>query len=373
MARKTFGSIIKRGQSYHGRWRKNGHEYYTATVSTRTEAQQLLDLVHSEIVRGEWNENRIYTTEGAKQKIATIKEWIPYWVEYMETLGKSPNTIRTYRSRWVAHIAPYFGENTQLAHITSLDIHKFLKHLNSTQSPASARSIMRDFSAGLTAAQKLHVIKEKPQMPDGFFSKPSRRPNSYTTYSYKEIKQIIEATPERYRAAIVAASLGCLRSGEVAALRRKDCGKTGDWIEVSRATKRDRHGQVVVGPPKSNAGYRTIQLDGYAAGILKYHLDTFTPPGKDALLFPPLRYPAKFITDKALRNILHKACEDAGLPVGRFHDLRHSGLTLYGRAGATIADLMARAGHSDPKTVMIYQHSSARRDAELAARMAAEA
>ena len=51
------------------------------------------------------------------------------------------------------------------------------------------------------------------------------------------------------------------------------------------------------------------------------------------------------------------------------HELRHTGLTLYGQAGATLADLMARAGHTSAETVMIYQHSSAVRDRELAARM----
>ena len=53
----------------------------------------------------------------------------------------------------------------------------------------------------------------------------------------------------------------------------------------------------------------------------------------------------------------------------RFHDLRHTGMTLYGQAGATLADLMRRGGHTSPDTVMIYQHSNRRRDLELAQRM----
>ena len=59
----------------------------------------------------------------------------------------------------------------------------------------------------------------------------------------------------------------------------------------------------------------------------------------------------------------------AGIPAVTVHELRHTGLTLYGQAGATLADLMARAGHTSAETVMIYQHSSADRDRELAARM----
>ena len=44
-------------------------------------------------------------------------------------------------------------------------------------------------------------------------------------------------------------------------------------------------------------------------------------------------------------------------------------MTLYGQAGATLADLMRRGGHTSPDTVMIYQHSNRRRDLELAQRM----
>lgn len=53
-----------------------------------------------------------------------------------------------------------------------------------------------------------------------------------------------------------------------------------------------------------------------------------------------------------------------------FHGLRHSGLTLLGQCGATLAELMHRAGHSDVERVIIYQHSSRERDAALADKLA---
>ena len=41
---------------------------------------------------------------------------------------------------------------------------------------------------------------------------------------------------------------------------------------------------------------------------------------------------------------------------------RHTGLTLAAQSGATIAELQARAGHSTPSTVMLYQHATEVRD-----------
>ena len=45
---------------------------------------------------------------------------------------------------------------------------------------------------------------------------------------------------------------------------------------------------------------------------------------------------------------------------------RHTGLTLAAQSGATIAELQARAGHSTPSTVMLYQHATEVRDRALA-------
>ena len=46
-------------------------------------------------------------------------------------------------------------------------------------------------------------------------------------------------------------------------------------------------------------------------------------------------------------------------------DLRHSGAAL--AAGATLAELMARLGHSAPQAAMGYQHAAQGRDKQIAA------
>jgi len=51
----------------------------------------------------------------------------------------------------------------------------------------------------------------------------------------------------------------------------------------------------------------------------------------------------------------------------RWHDLRHSGAVLAAATGASLAELMARLGHSTPQAAMRYQHAAQGRDRELAA------
>jgi integrase len=54
-------------------------------------------------------------------------------------------------------------------------------------------------------------------------------------------------------------------------------------------------------------------------------------------------------------------------PDRRFHDLRHSGAVLAAQAGATLAELMARLGHSTSAAALRYQHAAQGRDKAIAA------
>lgn len=53
----------------------------------------------------------------------------------------------------------------------------------------------------------------------------------------------------------------------------------------------------------------------------------------------------------------------------RFHDLRHTGLTIFAQEGATLAELIRRGDHSDMRFVLRYQHATMARDRELADQM----
>ena len=59
----------------------------------------------------------------------------------------------------------------------------------------------------------------------------------------------------------------------------------------------------------------------------------------------------------------------AGLPTVHFHHLRHAGLTLSAQGGATLAEVMRRAGHSSAAAALRYQHAADRRDAVIASRL----
>ncbi|EST26293.1 hypothetical protein N566_24110 [Streptomycetaceae bacterium MP113-05] len=56
-----------------------------------------------------------------------------------------------------------------------------------------------------------------------------------------------------------------------------------------------------------------------------------------------------------------------GMPDGfRFYDLRYTGHTLSTQSGATLKGTMVRAGQSSERAALIYQHSNAERQKEVA-------
>ncbi len=63
----------------------------------------------------------------------------------------------------------------------------------------------------------------------------------------------------------------------------------------------------------------------------------------------------------------YKARAAAGREDLRFHDLRHTGAVLAASTGASLAELMARLGHSTHGAALRYQHAAADRDRVIAA------
>ena len=122
-------------------------------------------------------------------------------------------------------------------------------------------------------------------------------------------------------------------------------------------------------PPKSEAGTRTLSIPARIIPLVRAHLDTWTGPAPDDFVFHRANDQRAPIHPNSLRNAWNRARESAGIPHFKFHDLRHTGLTIYAQQGATLAELLHRGGHSDVSVALRYQHASRERDAALASLM----
>ena len=139
-----------------------------------------------------------------------------------------------------------------------------------------------------------------------------------------------------------------------------------DICRVRAAFVERSTGEILLGPPKSRAGRRTVGIPQALVPILSQHLATYAEPEPTALAFPgakggPLR-----------RGNFNRmsAWPRAALAIGveglHFHDLRHTGNHLAAESGAKLRDLMARMGHDSERAALIYQHHSRGADQAIA-------
>jgi integrase len=103
--------------------------------------------------------------------------------------------------------------------------------------------------------------------------------------------------------------------------------------------------------------------------ILEHHLGTFVSSAPDSYVFTGKK--DQPVSVASLTSAWKRAEMKIGRPEIRPHDHRHTGLTLAAALGATLAELMYRAGNSSPAAALRYQHTIKDRDRTLADAMAA--
>jgi integrase len=172
----------------------------------------------------------------------------------------------------------------------------------------------------------------------------------------QEVWALAGAMPERYRASVIVAFCSGLRAGELFALQRRHVDLEAGTLHVEQSLSRSGGAAARFSSTKTRAGRRTVALPAIAVQELANHMARFTPPGRDALVFGtangrPL--------DPGSRSVMFRRARAA---IGRedltWHDQRHSALTLVASTGATLPELMQRAGHSSPRAALHYQHAS---------------
>jgi integrase len=141
-------------------------------------------------------------------------------------------------------------------------------------------------------------------------------------------------------------------------------------VRVRQAFVEVRGAGLVLGPPKSRAGVRTVALPKSVRPMLKQHMVDCVGKAPDAFVFTGEN------GRPIWRGTFNKLVKwsDAVAAIGatglHFHDLRHTGNSLASRApGASLRDVIPRMGHDNPRAALIYQHASSEADQGIAASM----
>jgi integrase len=121
----------------------------------------------------------------------------------------------------------------------------------------------------------------------------------------------------------------------------------------------------VFGPPKTDAGKRTVVIPSLILPDIRDHLSSQVKPDPNALVFvsptsPLLRH------SNFRKRVWLPTQAAAGLTCVHFHDLRHAGNLLIAHAEANLREPMDRLGQSRSRPALIYLHSTSDRQRTLA-------
>jgi integrase len=182
--------------------------------------------------------------------------------------------------------------------------------------------------------------------------------------SIPQVFEIADTIEPRFRAMVLVGAFVGLRLGEMLALTRERIDLLHGRIRVVEQYQELKDGTRVLGPPKSDAGVRTVAIPAMLKPELEQRLATYASAGKKGLVFcgpngQPLRRATWYSAWK-------RAMAGLGIEGMKPHDLRHTGNTLAAMTGASTKELMARFGQSTSRAALIYQHATQDRDHEIA-------
>jgi integrase len=333
-------------------------------------------------------------TDKPPEKI-TFAAYATTWLADRHVAGRpiKPRTRAHYAAILEAHLLPEFG-SARLNAITAADVRGW--HASTLVDKPTLRSHAYSLlSSIMGSAVRDELIAANPCRIVG--AGRTTRVHKIRPATVDEITALAAAMPERLQLMVLLASWCALRYGETIELRRADIDLGAEVIRIRRAAVRVG-GTFEVSTPKSDAGVRDVAIPPHLIPTIEDHLAKYVGRKRDSLLFPagegrdniniiahrgesirggegrdniniiganPAR--ERHLQPSTLMRHWYKARTAAGRPDLRFHDLRHSGAVLAAATGASLAELMARLGHSTPTAAMRYQHAAAGRDREIAA------
>jgi integrase len=306
----------------------------------------------------------------ADSQSVTVKEAADLWIKAAEANDRERGTIEQYKQMRDLHIVPLIGAE-KLSRLSQPKVEAFRDTLLESRSKAMASKIVRALSRLLGDAVRRGLIAQNVAR-DVKVVRPKREKPKVVIPTKEEAKAIIEHAGEGMKPFVMVAIFAGLRASELRGLRWSDVDLKGRTITI--AQRADKYGGL--GPPKSEAGYRTIPISAALVGELRAW-KLRCPNGDLGLVFPnsegglqdyshlmkrrfnPLLVKAG-VCDRVMVNGEPKL-DKKGAPVMRarygLHNLRHAAASAWIKQRIDLKRLQVWIGHEDiALTLGTYGH-----------------
>ncbi|MDE3206834.1 MAG: site-specific integrase [Acidobacteriota bacterium] len=323
------------------------------TFKSKAEADRAVALAVSAQTRGAWVDPALATI--------TLATYAQRWFEERPTLR--PRTVELYEGLLRLHILPSLGR-IELGRLSTSLVRRWHANLLAGEKPGA--------STVAKAYRLLHAILDTA-IADGLIATNPcaikgagvERAKERPVITVAQVWALAEAIEPRFKLMVLLAGFMGLRKGELFGLTRERVDLMHRTILIVEQRQQLRDGTVLTGPPKTEAGVRTLAIPESLLAEVESHLERFVPTAPESLLFygekgGPLRvhvFQGKWDVARSSVDLEHL----------HFHDLRHVANTLTAASGASTKELMYRMGHASPAAALRYQHATRDRDAAIAA------
>ena len=261
-------------------------------------------------------------------------------------------------------ILPYF-EAKPINEIASTDVIAWENELMELRtsnglplSPTYLHSICNQFSAIMNHAVRHYGLASNPMQKVGKIGeKNADEMNFWTKDEYLRFSRELRDKPVSHMAFEILYWCG-LRVGELLALTPRDFDFARRTVSVTKSYQRIGREDVITAP-KTRKSVRTIVMPEFLAEEMRDYLACLRGIAEDERIF---RYTKGF-----LRAEMHRGCKACGMEPIRFHDLRHSHVSLLIELGYSALAIADRMGHESTEVTMRYAHLFPNKQQEMAA------
>lgn len=320
-------------------------------------------------------------THTADSQSVTIASAAELWIERAQREARERSTVKQYRELARLHINPLLG-SVKLSRLSRPMVESFRDDLLKDRSKAMAGKAVRALSSIIHEAQKRGLVAQNVAQGVKVIRKGRERARIEIP-SQRELKAILKAAGDDTRSLLLVAILTGLRSSELRGLRWSDIDLKAGTISV--AQRADAWG--IIGPPKSDAGYRTIPIAPALVAELKRWKLRARPSPLD-LAFPNAKGGA-YLHNNLVRRVIGPVMVSAGVcepvlvkgapkldgdgnavlaPRYGLHALRHAAASAWIAQRIDLKRLQTWMGHASIQmTLDVYGHliADSDRDVEL--------
>ena len=274
--RRTFGAVRRLPS---GKWQARLRDPDTArTVSigafdTKAAADAAIAAAQAEQRRSAW----VSPARGRVSLGSYVDEWLK-----LARPRLRPRTYETYAGVLERHVLPHIG-GVDLADLSPAVVRRWHSSLLAAGigAPTVAKAY-RVLRGVMNTAVSDELIVRNPCAIKGAASDRSKeRPVA----TIGQVMQLADAVEPRFRALVLLAAFCCLRESELFGLTRKRVNVLHRTVSVAEAAHQLEDGTQIIGPPKTDAGTRSVAIPAAIVRDIEHHLNEFVEPTPDSLLF----------------------------------------------------------------------------------------